>query len=165
MAKEASFDIVSKVEIQEVSNAVNQTEKELSQRFDLKGTNCTIEWDSKDLIKLNAPDEMKLKNVYDILQEKLLKRNISLKSLKAEKIEMALGGKVKQEIKVIQGIDKDYAKKINGIIKATKLKVNSQIQDDQLRVTSKNIDDLQELMKKLKAEELDIDLQFINFRS
>jgi uncharacterized protein YajQ (UPF0234 family) len=164
MAKDASFDIVSKVDLQEVTNAVNQTEKELNQRFDLKGTNCKVEWDNKDIINLKAPDELKLKNVYTILQEKFIKRNISPKSLEAGKIEHGLGGSVKQEIKIRQGIDKEYAKKINNLIKGTKLKVNSQIQDDQLRVTGKNIDDLQEIMKILKAEELDIDLQFINYR-
>lgn len=164
MAKDASFDIVSKVDLQEVTNAVQQTEKELNQRFDLKGTNCKIEWDNKDLINIKAPDEMKLKNVVIILQEKFVKRSISPKSLDLGKIEPALGGTVKQEIKIRQGIDKEYAKKINTLIKNTKMKVNSQIQDDQLRVTGKNIDDLQQVMKVIKAAELDIELQFINYR-
>lgn len=165
MAKDATFDIVSKVELQEVTNAVNQTNKELSQRFDLKGTNCNIEWNNEDKINITAPDDMKLRNVFDILQEKMIKRGISVKSLEQGKVEHALGGAVKQEITIRQGIDKDYAKKINTLIKNTKLKVNSQIQEDQLRVTGKNIDDLQSIISMLKASDLDIDLQYLNFRS
>ena len=165
MAKDASLDIVSKVDLQEVSNAVNQAEKEINQRFDLKDANCQIEWNNEDTINVTAPDDLKLRNVVTIIKEKFIKRNISSKAIDAGKIEPALGGKMKQELKLRQGIDKEYAKKINTIIKGTKLKVNSQIQDDELRVTSKNIDDLQQLMKILKAEDLDIDLQFINFRS
>lgn len=164
MAKDASFDIVSKVDLQEVSNAVNQAVKEISQRFDLKDSNCEIEWNNEDTINLTAPDDLKLRNIFTIVQEKFIKRNISSKAMDAGKIEHALGGRVKQEIKLIQGIDKDYAKKINTIIKNSKLKVNSQIQEDQLRVSAKNIDDLQAIMKILRAEDLDIDLQFINYR-
>jgi len=165
MAKDASMDVVSKVDLQEVKNAINQVEKELVQRFDLKGTGCKIEWDGEAIVNLTAPDDMKLKNVFTILQEKLIKRGISIKSLEEGKVEHALGGAVKQEVTIKQGIDKDNAKKINTIIKNTKLKVNSQIQDDQLRVSGKNIDDLQEIMKLLKASNIDLDLQFINFRS
>ncbi|MFN8672649.1 MAG: YajQ family cyclic di-GMP-binding protein [Candidatus Sericytochromatia bacterium] len=165
MAKDASMDVVSKVDLQEVKNAVNQVEKELVQRFDLKGTGCKIEWDGEALVNLTAPDDMKLKNVFTILQEKLIKRGISIKSLEEGKVEHALGGAVKQQITIKQGIDKDNAKKINTIIKNTKLKVNSQIQDDQLRVSGKNIDDLQEIIKLLKESNIDLDLQFINFRS
>ncbi len=164
MAKDESFDIVSKVDLQEVANAVQQTIKEINQRFDLKGSNCKIEWDNNDLINLTAPDDMKLRNVAAILQEKFIKRDISPKSLDMGKVEPALGGNVKQEIKIRQGIDKEYAKKINTLIKNTKLKVNSQIQEDQIRVSGKNRDDLQEVIKLLKGSELDIDLQFINYR-
>jgi len=164
MAKEFSFDIVSKVDLQEVNNAVNQTVKEISQRFDLKGTNSTVEWDSENLIKINAPDETKLKNIYAILQEKFIKRGLSLKSLDAGKIENALGGNVKQEIKIKQGIDKELGKKINNLIKSSKIKVNSQIQDDQIRVSGKDKDDLQNVIKLLKSQDFDIDLQFINYR-
>lgn len=165
MAKEASFDIVSKVEVQEVTNAVNQTDKELNQRFDLKGTNCSVEWDSKEIINIKAPDEMKLRNVLDILKEKFIKRNISLKSIEEGDIESALGGTVKQEIKIKQGIDKDNAKKINTLIKNSKIKVSSQLQEDQIRVMGKNIDDLQAVMKICKASDIELDLQYINFRS
>ncbi|MBC7474542.1 MAG: YajQ family cyclic di-GMP-binding protein [Candidatus Sericytochromatia bacterium] len=164
MAKDASFDIVSKVDLQEVANAINQAVKEIAQRFDLKDSNSTIEWDNDETINLTAPDDMKLRNIFTIVQEKFIKRNISSKSMDAGKMEHALGGKVKQEIKIRQGIDKDYAKKINVIIKNSKLKVNSQIQEDQIRVSAKSIDDLQQIMQVLKAEELDIDLQFINYR-
>lgn len=164
MAKDASFDIVSKVDLQEVSNAVNQAVKELNQRFDLKDANCTIDWNNEDTIALNAPDDMKLRNVLTILQEKFIKRNLSIKSMDIGKTEHALGSRIKQEIKIKQGIDKDYAKKINTIIKNSKLKVNSQIQEDQIRVSAKSIDDLQSIIKLLKAEDLDIDLQFINYR-
>lgn len=165
MAKDASLDIVSKVDLQEVSNAVNQAEKELNQRFDLKDSHCKIEWNNEDTINVTAPDDLKLRNVVTIIKEKFIKRNISSKSIESGKIENALGGNYKQELKIRQGIDKDYAKKINTIIKNSKLKANSQIQEDQIRVTSKNIDDLQEIMKILKSADLDIDLQFINFRS
>lgn len=164
MAKEFSFDIVSKVDLQEVNNAVNQVTKEIIQRFDLKGTNSTVEWDGEGLIKINAPDETKLKNIYAILQEKFIKRSISLKSLEAGKIESALGGNVKQEVKIIQGIDKEWAKKINNLIKSSKIKVNSQIQDEQIRITGKDKDDLQNVIKLLKSQDFEIDLQFINYR-
>jgi hypothetical protein len=164
MAKEFSFDIVSKVDLQEVDNAVNQVIKEINQRFDLKGTNSTIEWDRKENIKINAPDETKLKNIYAILQEKFVKRNISLKSLKPNKIENSLGGNVKQEIKIVQGIDKELAKKIITIIKSSKIKVNSQIQDEQIRVSGKDKDDLQSVIKLLKGQDFDVDLQFVNYR-
>ncbi|RYX96213.1 YajQ family cyclic di-GMP-binding protein [bacterium] len=165
MAKDASLDVVSKVDLQEVSNAVNQADKEINQRFDLKGTGCEIEWNNEDTINVTAPDDMKIRNVVAIIKEKFIKRNISSKAIEEGKIEHALGSKVKQELKLRQGIDKDYAKKINKMIKETKLKVNSQIQEDELRLSSKNIDDLQEVIKMLKAADLDIDLQFINFRS
>ncbi|MEK7434519.1 MAG: YajQ family cyclic di-GMP-binding protein [Cyanobacteriota bacterium] len=165
MAKDATLDIVSKVDLQEVKNAINQVEKELVQRFDLKGTGCKIEWDGEAIVNLTAPDDMKIKNVFMILQEKLIKRGISIKTLEEGNIEHALGGAVKQEITIKQGIDKDYAKKINTIIKGTKLKVNSQIQEDQLRLSGKSIDDLREVMRILKESDLDIDLQYINFRS
>ena len=109
-------------------------------------------------------DEMKLRNVLDILESKLIKREISLKSLEYGKIESALGGKVKQVVVLKQGIEKDNAKKIINLIKETKLKVNAQIQDDQIRVVGKNRDDLQAIIAKLRDAELDLDLQFLNFR-
>lgn len=163
MSKDASFDIVSKVEMQEATNAIHQAQKELEQRFDLKGTGSEVELE-KETIVLKAPDEMKLKNVLDIVESKLIKRNISLKSLEYGKIEASLGGAVRQEVVLKQGIDKEMGKKIIGLIKDTKLKVQPQIQDDQIRVTGKNRDDLQVVIQKLKAADLAIDLQFINYR-
>jgi uncharacterized protein YajQ (UPF0234 family) len=163
MSKEASFDIVSKVDMQEATNAIHQAQKELEQRFDLKGSGSEIAVE-KESITLNAPDEMKLRNVLDILEAKLIKREISLKSLEYGKIESSLGGKVKQVVVLKQGIEKDNAKKIINLIKDTKLKVNAQIQDDQIRVVGKNRDDLQAIIAKLRGAELDLDLQFLNFR-
>lgn len=163
MSKEASFDIVSKVDMQEATNAVHQAQKEIENRFDLKGTGSEVTLE-KETLTLKAPDEMKLKNLLDILESKLVKRNISLKSLDYGKIESSLGGNVKQVVTLKQGIDKDQAKKIIGLIKDTKLKVQPQIQEDQVRVTGKNKDDLQVVIQKLREAELDLDLQFINYR-
>jgi uncharacterized protein YajQ (UPF0234 family) len=163
MSKDASFDIVSKVDMQEVTNAVNQAQKEIEQRFDLKGTGSEISLE-KETIALKAADEMKLKNVLDIVENKLIKRNVPVKNLDYGKIESALGGAVKQVVTLKQGIDKDQAKKIINLIKETKLKVQPQIQEDQVRVTGKNRDDLQAVIAKLKGADLDLDLQFLNFR-
>jgi uncharacterized protein YajQ (UPF0234 family) len=164
MSKDSSFDIVSKVDMQEVTNAVNQAQKEIEQRFDLKGTGSEIALE-KETIALKAGDEMKLKNVLDIVENKLVKRNVPIKNLEYGKIESALGGAVKQVITLKQGIDKDNAKKITNLIKETKLKVQAQIQEDQIRVTGKNKDDLQAVMQKLRgAENVELDLQFINYR-
>lgn len=163
MAKDCSFDIVSKVDLMEVDNAVNQTAKEISQRFDLKDTNTEIERKNEEII-INAEDDFKLKNVVDILQTKMTKRNISLKALEYGKIEHALGGKVKQIIKLQQGIDKDQAKLITTTIKDSKLKVQASIQGDAVRVTGKNKDDLQDVIQLLKAADLPINLSFTNYR-
>lgn len=163
MSKEASFDVVSKVDLAEANNAINQAQKEIETRFDLKGTGCGIELE-KETISLKAPDEMKLKNVVDIVEGKLVKRGISLKSLDHGKVESALGGAVKQTITLKQGLSKEMAKKITGIIKDTKLKVQAQIQDDQVRVVGKSRDDLQGIIAALKAADLDADLQFENYR-
>ena len=163
MASDSSFDIVSKVDMQEVTNAVNQAQKEIEQRFDLKGTGSEINLE-KETIALKAPDEMKLKNILDIVENKLIKRNVPIKNLDHGKIESGLGGSVKQVITLKQGIDKDQAKKIINLIKETKLKVQAQIQEDQVRVSGKNRDDLQAVIAKLKGADLDLDLQFINYR-
>lgn len=163
MSKEASFDIVSKVDMQEATNAVHQAQKEIEQRFDLKGSGASVELEKETLV-LKAPDEMKLKNVLDVVEGKFIKRNISLKSLDYGKIESALGGNVKQNVTLKQGIDKEQAKKIINMIKETKLKVQAQIQEDQIRVTGKSRDDLQVVIAKLKAADLELDLQFSNYR-
>ncbi|ABW19505.1 YajQ family cyclic di-GMP-binding protein [Alkaliphilus oremlandii] len=163
MAKDNSFDIVSQIDLQEVDNAINQSSKEISQRFDLKGTNTTVERNDTE-ISINAPDDMKLKNVVDILQTKLTQRGISLKALEYGKIEHALGGRAKQVIKLQQGIDKDQAKKITTLIKDSKIKVQASIQGESVRVSGKNRDDLQAAIQLLKEADLPMNLQFTNYR-
>ncbi|MBR6298749.1 MAG: YajQ family cyclic di-GMP-binding protein [Candidatus Gastranaerophilales bacterium] len=166
MAKDASFDIVSEFDKQELVNAVDQVKRELSTRFDLKGSNSDIEIVEDKSINITTNDEMKLKNIYDILQSKLVKRNLSLKILDPQKIENALGGNVKQEIKLKKGLSTELAKKITGFIKDTKLKVQASIQGDSVRVTGKSRDDLQAVIKVIKEKEGEIDapLQFTNYR-
>ena len=165
MAKDASFDIVSDYDKQELVNAVDQVKRELTTRFDLKDSNSDIILDDK-AINITTNDEMKLKNIYDILQSKLVKRNLSLKILDPQKIENALGGNVKQEIKLKKGLSVELAKKITGFIKDTKLKVQASIQGDSVRVTGKSRDDLQEIIKVIRQKEDSIDapLQFTNYR-
>ena len=163
MSKESSFDIVSKVDMQEATNAIHQAQKEIENRFDLKGSGSEVTLE-KETIALNAPDEMKLKNILEIVEGKLVKREISLKSLEYGKIESSLGGKVKQVVTLKVGISKENAKKITGLIKDSKLKVQAQIQDDQVRVVGKNRDDLQQVMALLRGADLDLDLQFLNYR-
>lgn len=163
MASESSFDIVSEIDMQEAANAINQAQKEIDQRFDLKGSGSEAVLE-KDSIVLKAPDEMKLKNVLDVVVGKLVKRNVSLKFLEYGEIESALGGKVKQVVELKQGLSKEQAKKLIGLIKESKLKVNAQIQDDQVRVSGKNKDDLQAVIRLLKGADLEVELQFLNFR-
>jgi uncharacterized protein YajQ (UPF0234 family) len=163
VSKEATFDIVSKVDMQEATNAIHQAQKEIEQRFDLKGTGADVQLE-KEIIVLKAPDDMKLKNILDIVESKLVKRNISLKSLDYGRIDSALGGAVKQNVTLKQGISKEHAKAITALIKNSKMKVQSQVQDDQIRVSAKSRDDLQAIIKLLKDAELELDLQFINYR-
>ncbi|HEY7993039.1 MAG TPA: YajQ family cyclic di-GMP-binding protein [Candidatus Eremiobacteraceae bacterium] len=158
-----SFDIVSKVEKQALEDAVNQAAREVATRFDLKNSKSSIEQTGAD-ITIVADDEMKLKNVVDILQTKCVKRGVSLKSLRFEKPEAASGGTLRQVIKVEQGIPTDKAKKLVQSIKESKLKVSTQIQDEQLRVSSKSKDDLQKVMALIKSMELDYPVQFVNYR-
>ncbi len=165
MAEEHSFDIVSKVDLQEVSNAVQQATKEIGQRFDFKGSKSSIELQKeKNEITLISDDEHKLKSVIDILQGKLIKRGISVKSLIYGKIEPALGATVRQVITLQQGIAQDKAKEIARIIKDTKLKVQAEIQKDQVRVRAKKIDDLQTAIKVLKEKDMGIHMEFANYR-
>ncbi len=159
-----SFDIVSKVEMQEVDNSFNQTIKEIIQRYDFKGSKSQVTLEG-DAIKVLADDDFRLKAIIDILQSKCIKRGISLKALQYGKAESASGGMVRQIITVQQGISKEKGREINGVVKETKLKVQSQIQEDQVRVTGKNIDDLQEVIKILKGKDMGVELQFVNFRS
>jgi uncharacterized protein YajQ (UPF0234 family) len=159
-----SFDIVSKVDMQEADNAVNQTVKEIAQRYDFKGSKSQLTLET-DTVKVLADDDFRLKAIIDILQSKCIKRGISPKALQYGKAESASGGMVRQIITIQQGISKEKGKELNGIIKESKLKVQSQIQEDQVRVTGKNIDDLQEIIRLLKEKDIGIEMQFVNFRS
>lgn len=163
MSSENSFDIVSKLDFQELNNAINQAEKEIATRFDFKNSKSKIELDKEELVVL-SDDEFKLQNVLDILQSKMAKRGISLKNLEYGKVEPAASSTVRQRIKVKQGIDQDNSKKINVLIRDSKLKVKSQIQGDQIRVTGKSKDDLQQVMQLLRKADLPLELQFVNFR-
>lgn len=160
-----SFDVVSKVDPQEVDNALNQTRKEIGQRYDFKDTKTEIrEEKEKNTIHVVSDDEFKVKAVVDVLQSKLVRRGISLKALVYGKIEPAAGGLAKQDITVQQGIDTEKARHIVKLIKDGKLKVQAQIQGDQVRVSGKKRDDLQAAIQLLKAQDLDLPLQFVNFR-
>jgi uncharacterized protein YajQ (UPF0234 family) len=163
MAKDASFDIVSKIDRQELDNAVNQAVKEMTGRFDFKGSKSSIDLGENE-ITLISDDEIKLRNVIDILQTKLIKRGISLKSLDLGKVEPAAGGTVRQVAKIKQGIDQDNAKKIVKLIKDSKIKVQASVQGDQVRVTGKSRDDLQAVIALLREANLPLDLQFTNYR-
>ena len=165
MAKENSFDIVSEVNLQEVDNAVNQTVKEISQRFDFKGSKADVELIKEDEIKVVADDEYKLKSVIDILQSKMVRRGVSLKFLEYGKIEPAAGGTVRQIITIKKGISKEKGKEIVNAVKNLKLKVQAQIQDDQVRVSGKERDDLQKVIQHLKQQDFGIELQFTNYRT
>ena len=163
MAKENSFDIVSKTDYAEIDNALNQTTKEVAQRFDFKGSKATVELTDKDLI-MSAEDETRLRNMNDILQTKFIKRGISLKALDYQKIESAAGGTVRQTVKIQQGIPIEKAKEIVKFIKDAKLKVQASIQGETVRVSGKDRDVLQETIAKLKSNDFGIDMQFDNYR-
>jgi cyclic-di-GMP-binding protein len=164
MAKENSFDIVSKTDYAEVNNAINQTTKEVSQRFDFKGSKATVELQDKDLM-LSAEDETKLRNMNDILQGKLVKRGISLKALDYQKIEPAAGSSVRQVVKIQQGIPIEKAKELVKFIKDSKVKVQASIQGETVRVSGKDRDTLQDVISKLKSKDFGIDMQFDNYRT
>ncbi|MBS4177421.1 YajQ family cyclic di-GMP-binding protein [Lederbergia citrea] len=163
MAKENSFDIVSKVEMPEVTNAINAAMKEIQTRYDFKGSKSDIKLENDELV-LVSDDEFKMSQLKDVLISKLIKRGVPIKNLDYGKMENAFGGTVRQRAKLVQGIDKDNAKKINMIIKNSKLKVKSQVQDDQVRVTGKNRDDLQEVINAIRSADLSIEVQFVNYR-
>ena len=165
MADEFSFDVVSKLNLQEVENAVNQIMKEITTRFDFKGSISRVDFDKKaPSITLYSDDEGKLKSVVDVLQNKFVKRNVSLKSLDYQKIEPAEKGTVRQLVKIKQGIPSEKAKEIVKIIKDAKIKVTPSIQGEQLRVVSKSKDDLQSTMALLKPRDFGLDLQFTTYR-
>lgn len=160
---ESSFDIVSRVDLQEVRNAIAQAMKEITTRFDLKGTGSEISLEGEE-IHLVSNDEFKLKAVRDVLEGRLVKRNVPLKALSFGEIEKALGGTGRQKVTLQKGIPTDKAREIVKLIKGTKLKVQASIQGDQLRVTGKNKDDLQGVMRLLRETDLGIDMQFTNYR-
>jgi len=158
-----SFDIISKTDLQEVTNAITQAEREIETRFDFKGSKSSIKLEKDELV-IASDDEYKLKSVIEILQGKLIKRGVSIKNMEFAKIEPASGGTVRQRVRLKQGIEQDMSKKINTLIRDSKLKVKSQIQGDQIRVTGKSKDDLQAVMKLLLDANLPLDLQFTNYR-
>jgi cyclic-di-GMP-binding protein len=164
VADTSSFDIVSKVDRQEVDNALNQAAKELSQRFDFRGTNASIAWAGDEAVTLKADTEDRVKAALDVFKEKLVKRQISLKSLDAGEPQTSGKGH-KIDCKIVQGIDADKAKVISKKIRDEGPKgVQAQIQGDQLRVTAKKKDDLQTVVAMLKASDFDVALQFTNYR-
>jgi uncharacterized protein YajQ (UPF0234 family) len=164
MADDFSFDVVSKLNLQEVENAVAQANKEIQTRFDFKGSVSRMEWDKKELLTLYSDDEQKLKSVIDILQSKLVKRGVSLQALDYQKIEAAEKATVRQPIKMKQGIESEKAKAIVKAIKDAKLKVQASIQGDQLRVSSKSKDELQATMNFLRGQDYGLPIQFTNYR-
>jgi len=159
-----SFDIVSKVDMQEIDNAVNQVRKEIEQRYDFKGTSNEINLEKESLVIL-AADDYKLQAVVDILKGKLVRRNVSTKCLDFGAKEPASGGAVRQRVAIIQGIAQDKGKEIVKAIKQSKLKVQGQIMEDQVRVTGKKIDDLQDVIQLIKGSDFGVELQFVNMRS
>src|SRR6202048_4509714 len=165
MAADNSFDVVSKVEIQEVKNAIEQASKEVNARFDLKDSKSKIELAGTETIQRASKDEYKLDAVKEILSQKLVKRGISLKNVEYEKIEPAANSSVRQKIKLKQGIPSEKAKIIVAAIKDSKKKAQASIQGDTVRVVSKDRDTLQEIMALLKGKDIGVDLQFTNFRS
>ena len=164
MAVENSFDIACKLDMQEVTNALDQARREIETRYDLKGSKNEIALEKTD-ITVTTPDDMKLKAVVDILQGRLHKRGVPLKALTYGTVEQAAGGVLRQKISLQQGIPIEKAKEIVRIIKDTKIRVQASIQADQVRVSGKNRDDLQKIIALLKDKDLGIALQFTNYRS
>ena len=166
MAKECSFDIVSEFDKQELVNAIDQTKRDIQTRFDLKDSNSEVVLEGEKTITVTTQDTMKLKNIIDILQSKMVKRNLSIKILDAQNVENALGRNVRQVFNLKKGLSQELAKKITAEIKNSKLKVQSSIQGEQIRVTGKSKDDLQEVIKLLRGKEevFEIPLQFVNYR-
>lgn len=160
-----SFDIASELDLMEVENAVNQAQKEIGQRFDFRGGKSDIEFDkTAKKIKITADDDMKLRSIHQILQQKMAKRNLDLRGLKFGKEEGGSGGIIRQTVDLKAGIEKEEAKEITKTIRDSKLKVQAEIQGEQVRVTAKSIDDLQTTIAMLKSKDLGFPLQFINMR-
>ncbi|HVA27038.1 MAG TPA: YajQ family cyclic di-GMP-binding protein [Candidatus Baltobacteraceae bacterium] len=163
MPSEASFDVVSRIDQQELDNALNQARREIENRFDFKHSKTSIESDDKK-ITVVSDDEMKMRNVIDIIQSKATKRGIDIKAFEMGTLEPAAGSTVRQIITLRTGIPKDKSKALMEKIKSLKLKVNAQYQDEQIRVTGKSRDDLQAAIAALKAMDFELPLQFTNYR-
>lgn len=164
MAQQNSFDIVSQVDRAEITNAINQTMKEVHQRFDFKGSRANVALEDKELV-LSAEDETRLRNMNDILQQKLVRRGVPLKALSYGKVEPAAGGTVRQHVEIQQGIPQEKAKDIVKTIKDSKVKVQASIQGDMVRVSGRDRDTLQQVIASLKAKDFGINMQFTNYRS
>ena len=161
----ASFDIVSKVDGQNLDNAINTVKREITTRYDFRGSKTTIELDKKtDEILITTEDSMKVQSIEDIIIQRVIKQGIDARGLDLSKEEYSSGPMIKKEIKVKQGIDKETAKKIVKSIKDTKAKVEASIMDDQIRVTGKKLDELQAIMAHLRKTDFEIALQFVNFK-
>jgi len=165
MAQDNSFDIVSKVDIQEVRNAIDQAMKEIRQRFDLKDTHSEVNLEGNDAIHLASVNEYKLEAIKDILSQKLVKRGVSLKNLTYGGVEPAAGKSVRQKISLQQGIPVEKAKEIVRLVKDAKKKAQASIQGDMVRISSKDRDELQAIIAMLRGRDLGLDLQFTNYRT
>ncbi len=159
----ASFDVVSRVDVQEVENAVNQARKEIAQRYDFKDTGSEILWDRKSITIVSAND-FKVRAIVDVLQSKLARRGVPLKALKHRTVEPAAGGRARLTIELQQGIDAERARTVVKVLKESKLKIQMQILDEQIRVQGKKKDDLQAAIRILREHDFEIPLQFVNFR-
>ena len=166
MAKDCSFDVVSEFDKQELVNAIDQVKRDITSRFDLKNSNSDVVLEADKCITVTTNDDMKLRNIYDILQSKLVKRGLSIKILDAQPMENALGGNVRQVYNLRKGLTQELAKKIVADIKDSKLKVQASIQGEQVRVSGKSKDDLQDVIALLRenADKYDYPLQFQNYR-
>jgi uncharacterized protein YajQ (UPF0234 family) len=168
MAKDASFDVVSEIDMQELRNAVDQAKREISTRFDFKDTGSSAELsdeEGKPTITIKSNTEQKVKDTVKVLEEKLVKRKIAIKALQRGNIEPAAGGTSRQVLTINQGISTEKAKEIVKFIKETKAKAQASVQGDQVRVSSKSIDTLQDIMSQIKEKDFGIPLQFVNYRS
>ncbi|HZY97077.1 MAG TPA: YajQ family cyclic di-GMP-binding protein [Candidatus Cybelea sp.] len=163
MASESSFDVVSRVDRQELDNALNQARKEIETRFDFKHSKTSIDFDGKK-ITLISDDELKMRNVVDIFQTKTVRRGIDIKAFEFSAVEPAAGGTVRQVVTLRSGIPKEKSKALLEKIKSLRLKVSAQYQDDQIRVSGKSKDDLQKVMASLRSMEFELPLQFVNYR-
>jgi cyclic-di-GMP-binding protein len=163
LASESSFDVVSRVDRQELDNALNQARREIENRFDFKHSKTSIDFDGKK-ITLISDDELKMRNVVDVLQSKAVRRGIDVKAFDYSEVEPAAGSTVRQVVTLRSGISKDQSRALLAHIKNLKLKVNAQFQDEQIRVSAKSKDDLQKVIASLKAMEFELPLQFVNYR-